>query len=122
MQDTLDFLKVIADETRLKIILMLSRQDMCVCEIMEKLAMSQPAVSHHLRILKKNKLVTDDKDGRWVYYSLNDKVFNQRVTAVNNGLFAQINDNLVHRKTERNYSACMRIENEMEPFNSKKIN
>jgi len=122
MPDTLDFLKVIADETRLKIILMLSEQDMCVCEIMERLAMSQPAVSHHLRILKKNKLVTDDKDGRWVCYSLNDKVFNLRATAVNNDLFAQINDNLAHRKTERNYSACIRIESELASFNSKKIN
>lgn len=122
MKDTLNFLKVIADETRLKIIMLLSKQDLCVCEIMDELAMSQPAVSHHLKILKKNKLVLDDKDGRWVFYSLNNKAFNLRLTAINNGLFAQIANNLAHRKTERNYGACMRIENELVPSNSKKVN
>ncbi len=122
MKEMLDFLKVIVDETRLKIILMLSRQDLCVCEIMEELAMSQPAVSHHLRILRKSNLVLDDKDGRWVFYSLNENVFKLRLAAVNNGLFAQIADNLANRKTERNYGACMRIEDEMLPFNSKKVN
>jgi len=121
MQDTLDFLKVIADETRLKIILMLSKQDMCVCEIMERLAMSQPAISHHLRILKKNNLVLDDKDGRWVYYSLNKQVFTQQLAVINNGLFQQIAGNLESRKTERNYGTCLRIENEMLLFN-KKVN
>jgi len=121
MKDTLDFLKVIADETRLKIILLLSKQDMCVCEIMDALAMSQPAVSHHLRILKKNNLVLDDKDGRWVYYSLNKQVFTQQLAVINNGLFQQIADNLESRKTERNYGTCLRIENEMVLFN-KKVN
>ncbi|KAF1085282.1 HTH-type transcriptional repressor AseR [Sporotomaculum syntrophicum] len=122
MKEMLDFLKVIVDETRLKIIFMLSMQDLCVCEIMEELAMSQPAVSHHLRILRKSNLVLDDKDGRWVFYSLNENVFKLRLAAINNGLFAQIADNLAHRKKERNYGACLRTENEMVPFNNKKVN
>ncbi len=122
MKNALDFFKVLADETRLKIIMMLSKQDMCVCEIMEELAMSQPAVSHHLRILKKSKVVLDDKDGRWVFYSLNKKIFTQQLAAITSGLFAQIADNLENRQTQRNYGACLRIENEMEPFNNKKVN
>ncbi len=122
MKDALDFLKVLADETRLKIIMMLSKQDMCVCEIMEELAMSQPAVSHHLRVLKKSKIVLDDKDGRWVFYSINKKIFTKQLAAINNGLFQQIANNLENRKMERNYGVCLRIENEMEPFNNKKVN
>jgi DNA-binding transcriptional ArsR family regulator len=113
MKDLLDFLKLIADETRLKIIMMLSRRDMCVCEIMDELGMSQPAVSHHLRILKKNGIVRDDKDGRWVFYSLNKKVFTQRLVSINNDLFDQIRDNLENRQTHRNYGACLRIEKEV---------
>jgi DNA-binding transcriptional ArsR family regulator len=113
MKDLLDFLKLIADETRLKIIMMLSRRDMCVCEIMDELGMSQPAVSHHLRILKKKGIVRDDKDGRWVFYSLNKKVFAQRLVSINNDLFDQIRDNLENRQTHRNYGACLRIEKEV---------
>lgn len=113
MKDVLDFLKVLADDTRLRIIIMLSRRDMCVCEIIDELAMSQPAVSHHLRILRKSGMVNDDKDGRWVFYSLNEKVFNQRLAAINKGLFGQIDENLKKRQPNRDYDACLRMENEM---------
>lgn len=113
MKDMLGFLKILADETRLKIIIMLSRRDMCVCEIMDELGMSQPAVSHHLRFLKKNGIVRDDKDGRWVFYSLNEKVFTRRLESLNNDLFVQIRDNLERRQPQRNYDACLRMEKEM---------
>jgi len=112
MKDVLDFLKILADETRLKIIMMLSRRDLCVCEIMDKLGMSQPAVSHHLRILKKSGIVQDDKDGRWVFYSLDKKVITQRL-GYNDDLFNQIRDNLENRQTQRNYGACLRMEKGM---------
>lgn len=48
---------------------------MCVCEINEILHMSQPAVSHHLRILKQAGLVKVSREGKWTYYSLNPEVF-----------------------------------------------
>jgi DNA-binding transcriptional ArsR family regulator len=112
MKEVLKFLKILADETRLKIIMMLSQRDLCVCEIMDNLGMSQPAVSHHLRILKKSGLVRDDKDGRWVFYSLDKKVFTERL-AYNNDLFDQLRDNLENRQTHREYGACLRIEKEM---------
>jgi ArsR family transcriptional regulator len=48
---------------------------MCVCEINEILNMSQPAVSHHLRILKQAGLVKISREGKWTYYSLNPEVF-----------------------------------------------
>ncbi len=110
MKDALYFLKLLADETRLKIIMMLSRRDMCVCQIMAELNMSQPAVSHHLRILKKSGIVQDDKDGRWVFYSLHKKFFAQHL-ASNNDFFDKISDNLENRQNHRDYDACRRIEN-----------
>lgn len=113
MEDVLHFLKIIADDTRLKIITMLSRRDMCVCEIIQELGMSQPAVSHHLRVLKKEKIVLDDKDGRWVFYSLNREKFFQGVKSLNNGLFDRIQNNLKQHKAARNYEACRRIEKGM---------
>jgi ArsR family transcriptional regulator len=70
-----EFYKALGDETRLKILQMLSEQEMCVCEILDRLAMSQPAVSHHLKIMKQAGLVTDSRDGKWIYYTLNAGVF-----------------------------------------------
>lgn len=112
MRGVIEFLKIIADDTRLKIILMLSQRDMCVCEIMQELGMSQPAVSHHLRVLKKEKIVSDDKDGRWVFYSLNEDKFLQEAEKVNTNLFKLVRDNLQHRITARNYDFCRKFDQE----------
>lgn len=46
---------------------------MCVCELEDRLGMSQPAISHHLRALKKAGLISGRKSGKWTYYSLNGK-------------------------------------------------
>lgn len=64
------FFKALSEEPRCQIIQLLFEQEMCVCELMEFLQMSQPAVSHHLRILKEAGLVKDRRDGKWIYYSL----------------------------------------------------
>ncbi|WP_242975817.1 metalloregulator ArsR/SmtB family transcription factor [Desulfosporosinus sp. FKB] len=70
-----EFYKALGDEIRLRIIDMLSEQEMCVCEIIERLGLSQPAVSHHLKILKHAGILRDTKEGKWIYYSLNTDVF-----------------------------------------------
>lgn len=72
-----EFFKALSDETRLKIIDMLSQQEMCVCEIIDKLQMSQPAVSHHLKILRQAGLVVDSREGKWIYYTVNGQVFDE---------------------------------------------
>lgn len=71
------FYKALGDEIRLKILDMLSEREMCVCEIIDSLQMSQPAVSHHLKILKQASFVNDNRDGKWIYYSLNADVFKE---------------------------------------------
>lgn len=70
MKEMAERLRALADENRLQIIRLLARGELCVCEIMEYLGMSQPTASHHLKILKQAGLVTDRKDGRWIYYRL----------------------------------------------------
>ena len=62
--------KALADVTRLKILMLLDIRDMCVCEIMVALSLTQPTASHHLGILEARKLVTDRREGKWVFYSL----------------------------------------------------
>jgi ArsR family transcriptional regulator len=63
-------LRIIADEKRLRILKLLTRQEMCVCEIMAQLGLSQSLVSHHLRVLKRVGLVQDRPDAQWTYYSI----------------------------------------------------
>jgi len=62
--------KALSDPTRLKIIKLLSIRDMCVCEIMAALDMTQPTASHHLNLLESAGLLSDRRQGKWVFYSL----------------------------------------------------
>lgn len=67
-----DFFKVFGDPTRIKILSALAEAEMCVCDIAYLLNMSQSAISHQLRVLKQARLVKNRKDGKVVYYSLDD--------------------------------------------------
>ncbi len=66
-------LSALADQTRLAIVTMLADLDepLCVCEIVPQFQLGQPTISHHLKILRDVNLVTTEKRGLWVYYSIN---------------------------------------------------
>jgi len=66
------FFKALADTTRLRILGLLAVREMCVCEVMVALDLTQPTASHHLRILENVGLVKDRKEGKWVFYALHD--------------------------------------------------
>lgn len=69
----LQFYKCLADDTRLKAILLIAHeQELCVCELVSALALSQPKVSRHLAMLRQCGLLSDRKQNQWVYYSIND--------------------------------------------------
>ena len=68
-----EIFKVLGDETRTKILYILAHRRLCVCDIAMVLEMSLPAVSHHLRLLKALRLVKYVRDGKMVYYSLDDE-------------------------------------------------
>ena len=65
-------LKAVADPTRLRILCALGAVELCVCDIAASLNLSESAVSHQLRSLRELRLVAHRKDGRVVYYRLND--------------------------------------------------
>jgi ArsR family transcriptional regulator len=62
--------KALADQTRLRILALLARGEICVCDIHETLRIPQPRASRHLAYLRKAGLVCDRKDGLWVHYRL----------------------------------------------------
>lgn len=66
-------LKILGGDVRLGIVLYLSSGKKCVCEIFEYLKLPQNLVSHHLSVMRKNNLITARRDGKWVYYTLNNK-------------------------------------------------
>jgi ArsR family transcriptional regulator, lead/cadmium/zinc/bismuth-responsive transcriptional repressor len=68
-----EFLKAISDPARVKIIYALANGDLCVCELMGIMGMQQTVVSHHLKILKYARIISDQKSGKWVNYSLVDR-------------------------------------------------
>ncbi|MDR3301041.1 MAG: metalloregulator ArsR/SmtB family transcription factor [Spirochaetaceae bacterium] len=70
--DLADLFKMFADSTRLKIILALLNAEMCVCDIAALLGMTKSAISHQLRSLRQTKLVKPRREGKIVYYSLDD--------------------------------------------------
>ena len=73
MEELAKVLKAAADPNRLKMLDLLSCGKMCGCDFIEELGLSQPNVSHHLKILKEAGLVTANKNGRWVEYRVNQE-------------------------------------------------
>ena len=72
----------LSDETRLQIVGMLSHGERCVCDLTEQLDAAQSRLSFHLKTLKDAGLVTDRRDGRWVYYTLNRAALDECVSFV----------------------------------------
>jgi len=73
MQRLAETFKVLGDPTRTKIIFALSQEELCVCDIAHLLGTTKSAVSHQLRVLRNMKLVKYRKDGKMVFYSLDDE-------------------------------------------------
>ena len=72
LYDLAELFKVFGDSTRIRILYALFERELCVCDIAGILGLTQTAVSHQLRVLKTNKLVKARRDGKVVFYSLDD--------------------------------------------------
>ncbi len=72
MSDIVTLFKALADGTRLRVLKLLGRGELCVCEIAAALAIEQPRLSFHLRILKQAGVVSVRRRERWILYRLND--------------------------------------------------
>ena len=85
-----DLFKVFGDSTRIRIISALLFSRMCVCDLAALLGMSKSAISHQLRILRQTKLVKYKREGKVVYYTLDDKhvgaIFRQGLTHIHEGI------------------------------------
>lgn len=87
LYDLAELFKVFGDTTRIKILYALFASEMCVCDVAAVLNMTQSAISHQLRVLKQARLVKYRKDGKIVFYSLDDEhvkqIFDQGLIHIN---------------------------------------
>jgi ArsR family transcriptional regulator len=74
MRELIKILDALSDETRLRMVTLLSGGELCVCEIMQALDISQTRASRNLGILRDAGLLVDRREGQWVYYSLSKEV------------------------------------------------
>ncbi|MEE2023230.1 metalloregulator ArsR/SmtB family transcription factor [Alkalimonas mucilaginosa] len=73
----LQLFKALSDDTRLRIVLLiLQEQELCVCELTCALDLPQPKISRHLALLRQMELLTDRRQGQWVYYRLSETLPN----------------------------------------------
>jgi len=81
MRKLVKVFKALSDSNRIRILKMLEEKPMCVCDIKDVLGLANSTVSKHLSLLRDAEFISDEKDGKWVYYSLNkmnyEKYINQ---------------------------------------------
>lgn len=90
MRDTAQFFKVLADEARVQMLwLLFNHRELCVCDVMAALGITQSKASRHLSTLKHAGLVTDRKEGLWSFYALapvDDELSRQLLDVLRKGL------------------------------------
>ncbi|WP_407309431.1 ArsR/SmtB family transcription factor [Desulfosporosinus sp. SB140] len=72
--DYVSLFKALADQTRLKIVDLLSSGEMCACQLLDNFNITQPTLSYHMKILCDSGLVKGRPEGQWMYYSNNNEV------------------------------------------------
>jgi len=77
MEHLLQIFKALSDSTRLKMVKILYAKEMCVCQLEAMFDVSQSRISQNLRILKNSGLVTERREGKWVFYKANTKLLNR---------------------------------------------
>lgn len=101
--------KALSDPTRLRIMKVLESRELCVCELMQVLDMSQPRISRHLGILKSAELVNDRREGKWVFYSLRNGADHDKAMIMLRSLASVENDNPVVRQDREELSKAVRL-------------
>lgn len=82
MKEITNIFYCLSDKNRIRILMMLSRKSLCVCEITEILELSASTVSNHLSILKAAGFINDSKDGKWVNYSINNEIKDPKIQQI----------------------------------------
>lgn len=96
MSDLLTFFNLACDETRLRIMIVLSQEELCVCQLCGILNVSQPKISKHLAKLRDTNFVTNRQEGKFVFYSLN--IENTIITTILENIISRIEEYPILKK------------------------
>jgi ArsR family transcriptional regulator len=99
MNDLLTIFKALSDETRIRILKLLEHGELCVCDVVASLDMIQPKVSFHLSVLKEAGLIKDRRQGKWIYYSLDESDIFRRFLILS--VIERISENLIKKDKKR---------------------
>ena len=110
MRDAIKIFKALSDPTRLRILLLLLKRELCVCELMFILEMEQSRISHQLRILKDADLVEDVRESRWIIYRIPEAARQRVVTVLEEFLSAGLKENKEVRQDIENLRTCLKEE------------
>jgi ArsR family transcriptional regulator, arsenate/arsenite/antimonite-responsive transcriptional repressor len=92
MRDKTQIFKALSDPNRLRVLKALQTRTLCVCEIRELLGLANSTVSQHLKILKETGFILEEKEGKWVNYSIHPRPDDQRINSILSSLDFWIND------------------------------
>lgn len=92
MRELIKVFKALSDENRLRILKMLQKKKMCVCELAAVLCITQPSVSRHLGLMKDAGLLKGERNGLWIDYELCEEKINRYAPVIQSHLKGWIND------------------------------
>lgn len=101
MNKTLLSIKSISEEVRVRLLLLLTDREACVCELMSVFDMAQSKLSHHLITLRDAGFLQDEKRGKWNYYQVNTKALSPMNRELLVSLSRWLNDNKIIEKDKR---------------------
>jgi len=79
LDNTARCFQILSDTTRIRILLLLDKHELCVCQLMGALGMSQPRISQQLGVLKQGELVINSRKGNWIYYKINPELTDKSI-------------------------------------------
>lgn len=108
MRKTLKIFKALSDPTRVRILMLLISQELCVCELVFILKMEQSRISHQLRILRDADLVEDLRQGKWIIYRIPEIMRNELKPLLGASFGAELKNSKEIKKDQRNLEICMK--------------
>ena len=109
MKKIANIFKALSDDTRLRVIKLLQDRELCVCELMQVLDMSQPRISRHLSVLKNAGLVNDRREGKWIHYSLRKETQGKEIKILLDAMVVMANDDAVVKADKKNLKKAIRL-------------
>jgi ArsR family transcriptional regulator len=109
MKEIAIIFKALSDDTRLRVIKLLQERELCVCELMQVLDMSQPRISRHMSVLKNAGLVEDRREGKWVHYFLCNGTDNEDIKRILQSFSQMANDNQLVQEDKKKLKKALRL-------------